>query len=155
MVAARNPYTDILSQTRPPTMLTENQPLPSPSAIGFVGLGSMGSRMARNLARKLPRGQRLVVFDVSQSAVDSFLARTCGGGDGTEKISVTVAESAGSLAVQADLVFSALPGPAESRPVYEEMANAIRGTGKGGVGKVFVECGTVRGPEFRDFMDED
>ena len=40
-------------------------------AVGFIGLGNMGSRMARNLAR---RGFSLVVHDIDPAKVEPFRA---------------------------------------------------------------------------------
>ncbi|XP_043590174.1 3-hydroxyisobutyrate dehydrogenase, mitochondrial isoform X2 [Bombus pyrosoma] len=39
------------------------------SRVGFIGLGNMGSHMARNILRN---GHKLVVFDVNESAVSSL-----------------------------------------------------------------------------------
>ncbi|MFT7578259.1 MAG: 3-hydroxyisobutyrate dehydrogenase-like beta-hydroxyacid dehydrogenase, partial [Alphaproteobacteria bacterium] len=39
--------------------------------IGFIGLGTMGLSMARNL---VAGGHRVVGYDVSQSAIDSLVA---------------------------------------------------------------------------------
>lgn len=44
-----------------------------PTTVGWVGLGTMGFPMARNLITKVPTGSRIFVYDVSQAAVDSFV----------------------------------------------------------------------------------
>ena len=46
-------------------------PAQVPAAVGFVGLGAMGSHMARNLAE---RGVPLVVCDVDPAAADRLVA---------------------------------------------------------------------------------
>ena len=40
--------------------------------VGFIGLGTMGGPMARNLLKK---GHRLVVFDVTPAAMRSLVGR--------------------------------------------------------------------------------
>ena len=40
--------------------------------LGFVGLGIMGFRMARNLVKNL--GSEIFIYDVSTAAVNSFKA---------------------------------------------------------------------------------
>ncbi len=68
------------------------------STVGFVGLGSMGASMARNLLRS---GRPLVVLDREPERMAPLV------GDG--------AEAAGSLTdvAQASIVFVSLPGPPE------------------------------------------
>ena len=39
--------------------------------VGFIGLGTMGAPMARNVQKK---GHALVVFDVNRSSVDALVA---------------------------------------------------------------------------------
>lgn len=69
--------------------------------IGFVGLGRMGSGMAGNLLRN---GADLTVFDMSEDACASFLAR-----------GAKAAPDLGALAGGADVLFMSLPGPNEVR----------------------------------------
>lgn len=40
--------------------------------IGFIGLGAMGTPMAQNLAKSLPEGDRVCIFDVSQAVMDDL-----------------------------------------------------------------------------------
>ncbi|KAI9019721.1 hypothetical protein DFJ74DRAFT_707791 [Hyaloraphidium curvatum] len=114
-------------------------PLDNVRTVGFVGLGSMGGRMAANLASKLPSEVNLLVLDAHRPAVDAFLASPRVSPLGAR---VSAAASAEDLARAADLAFTALPGPAESREVYSRFAAAIGGTGRG---PVFVELGTSLG----------
>ena len=46
-----------------------------PLNVGFIGLGTMGFAMAVNLVKKLPRGSKLFVYDISTDAVDRFVAQ--------------------------------------------------------------------------------
>jgi hypothetical protein len=43
--------------------------------VGFLGLGSMGIGMAKNLREKLPRESTLVICDVNQARIDEFLGK--------------------------------------------------------------------------------
>lgn len=116
-----------------PTMFL---PKSTPRTIGFIGLGSMGSRMAAQLASSLPRETTLLVLDAAEKTLDTFITEHATGTN-----NVRHAESASDVAAAAQIVFTALPGPAESRVVYDEMSRAIRA---GDPGKIFLECGTVR-----------
>jgi 2-hydroxymethylglutarate dehydrogenase len=72
--------------------------------VGFVGLGVMGSRMAKTLARA---GHALSVFDIDPAktrAVAESGARAAG--------------SAAHVAQDSDVVFSSLPWPVTVRDVY-------------------------------------
>ena len=72
--------------------------------VGFIGLGVMGSRMAKTLARA---GYALDVFDVDHEKIDAVTAA-----------GATAAGSPGAVARKSDVVFSSLPWPATVREVY-------------------------------------
>jgi 3-hydroxyisobutyrate dehydrogenase-like beta-hydroxyacid dehydrogenase len=72
--------------------------------VGFIGLGTMGAPMARNLLRA---GHRLAAFDVRAEAVNALAA------DGAVP-ATSIAEVCG----QADFVFTSLPGNAHLIDVY-------------------------------------
>jgi 3-hydroxyisobutyrate dehydrogenase-like beta-hydroxyacid dehydrogenase len=42
--------------------------------LGFIGLGAMGSPMARHLATKLPSESRIWVYDVAEHLLDDICA---------------------------------------------------------------------------------
>lgn len=46
-----------------------------PTAVGFVGLGTMGFPMAANLISKLPPGSKMYVYDISADSVAKFTAQ--------------------------------------------------------------------------------
>lgn len=46
-----------------------------PTAVGFVGLGTMGFPMAANLISKLPKGSKMYVYDISAASVTKFEAQ--------------------------------------------------------------------------------
>jgi 3-hydroxyisobutyrate dehydrogenase len=94
--------------------------------IGFVGLGRMGSHMARNLAKA---GHEVAAFDVLPQAV-STVAETPG---------IRAASSVADAAREADVVCSSLPTPDS----VEEIA-----TGEGGLieamraGGIYIDLST-------------
>jgi 2-hydroxy-3-oxopropionate reductase len=72
--------------------------------VGFVGLGIMGSPMARNLA---DAGFELTVFNRTSGKAEAF----------AEETPATVAHSLEELAGQSDVVITMLPGPPEVEAV--------------------------------------
>ena len=75
-----------------------------PSALGFIGLGVMGGRMCRNLARR--SGRPVVGFDI----VPDRVAECTGAG-------VDAGASVGDVVARADIVFMCLPGEPQVRAV--------------------------------------
>src|SRR6202035_3111291 len=71
--------------------------------VGFVGLGTMGGRMAGNLQKA---GFKLVVHDLHRQAASHHL-----------NAGAVWAESPRALASQADVIFSSLPEPADVEAV--------------------------------------
>jgi 3-hydroxyisobutyrate dehydrogenase-like beta-hydroxyacid dehydrogenase len=71
--------------------------------VGFVGLGTMGGRMATNLQKA---GFKLVVHDLQRQAASHHL-----------NAGATWAETPRALASQADVIFSSLPEPADVEAV--------------------------------------
>ena len=65
--------------------------------LGFIGLGTMGAPMCRNLAAK--SGQELRAFDSDLEALAQL-----------DEAGVTPAESVRDVAEHADIVFLSLPG---------------------------------------------
>ena len=78
-----------------------------PSTLGFVGLGVMGGRMCRNLARR--SGRPVVGFDI----VPDRVAECTGAG-------VDAGASVGDVVARADIVFMCLPGEPQVRAVCFE-----------------------------------
>src|SRR5258708_23117676 len=71
--------------------------------VGFVGLGTMGSRMAANVQKA---GLKLLVHDLHRQAASHHL-----------KAGAIWADSPRALAGQADVIFSSLPEPADVQAV--------------------------------------
>ena len=93
---------------------------------GFIGLGNIGAPMARNLLRTLGR---LAVCNRSQEICRTFAA------EGAE-----VCPAPGDLAERADIVFLALPGPAEVRQVAAGPGGLLE---RGRPGLCILDCSTV------------
>jgi 3-hydroxyisobutyrate dehydrogenase-like beta-hydroxyacid dehydrogenase len=71
--------------------------------VGFIGLGTMGGRMAANLQKA---GYRLVVHDLHRQAASHHLAA-----------GATWADTPRALAGQVDVIFTSLPEPADVETV--------------------------------------
>ena len=76
----------------------------SQMSVGFIGLGNMGSNMAQHILKK---GHRLVVYDVSPTAVKAFADQ-----------GAKVAQSPADLAKDCDRVITMVPTSAHVREVY-------------------------------------
>jgi 3-hydroxyisobutyrate dehydrogenase len=82
---------------------------PEPVDVGFIGLGTMGASMARNLARA---GHRLTIHDRRDDAVDRLVDRWP-----TGAVEPAVAASPAEVGAEAVVLFTSLPGPAEVEAV--------------------------------------
>src|SRR5437588_12962105 len=71
--------------------------------VGFVGLGTMGGRMAANVQRA---GFKLLVHDLHRQAASHHLAA-----------GAIWADSPRAPASEADVIFSSLPGPSDVEAV--------------------------------------
>jgi len=85
--------------------------------VGFIGLGTMGAHMARNLQKA---GTRLVVHDARRAAAEPHLA----GG-------AVWAETPRNMAEQCEVVFTSLPGPPEVEAVALGGDGLLSGMRKG------------------------
>src|SRR5262249_35165070 len=85
--------------------------------VGFIGLGTMGGRMAANVQKA---GFKLVVHDLHRQAASHLL--TAG---------AIWAESPRSLASQADVIFSSLPEPSDVETVALGPEGLITGVKRG------------------------
>ncbi len=77
------------------------------SSLGFIGLGSMGGPMARNLVSD---GHDLTAFDLDDDALEAL-----------EDAGATAAESAADAVENAEVVFLSLPAPAAVEAVVDEI----------------------------------
>ncbi len=98
--------------------------------VGFIALGTMGSRMAANLQK---HGYSLVVFDRTLATAESLLAA-----------GAKWADSPAALAPQVDVLFTMLPNP----DAVEEAALGEDGfLSRLEKGHIWVDCSTVN-PSF-------
>ena len=93
--------------------------------FGFLGVGRMGGLMA---GRLLDAGHTLSIFDTSEEALAPLVARGC-----------KRADSAASVASDAEIVFASLPTPA----IVENSALGDKGVIKGTKIKAFVDMSTT------------
>lgn len=94
--------------------------------IGFIGLGIMGSRMAKTL---LGAGSALTVFDIDRSRMDDL-----------EAAGAAVAASPRDVAARSEIVFSSLPVPATVKTVYLGPDGVLQGAAPG---TILVDMSTV------------
>ena len=77
------------------------------SSLGFIGLGSMGGPMARNLVSD---GHDLTAFDLDEEPLEAIA-----------EAGATAASSASEAATDAEVVFLSLPGPDNVTAVVDEI----------------------------------
>ena len=78
--------------------------------VGIVGLGIMGSAIARNL---LERGWRVIGFDIDAARCAELALA-----------GVTIADDTGRVAGSAPIILTCLPGPAAMEDVAQRIANS-------------------------------
>ena len=95
--------------------------------VGFIGLGNLGTPMARNIQRA---GFPTVVFDVVEGATRPLLE----GG-------ARLAASPGEVAAASEVILSSVPGPPEVEQVALGPEGIVSGIGEG---DVYVDLSTSR-----------
>ncbi|NYJ00327.1 3-hydroxyisobutyrate dehydrogenase [Nocardioides thalensis] len=90
----------------------------TPTRIGFIGLGSMGSGMSRNLLRA---GFELVVHDARPEVLDEYVS-----------LGAQAADSPAELAAATGTVITMLPTPAVVNEVINGPAGVLAGLPDGG-----------------------
>src|SRR4051812_3124139 len=85
--------------------------------VGFIGLGTMGGKMAANLQKA---GYKLVVHDLTRQAASHHL-----------NAGAMWAESPRALAAQCDVLFTSLPEPADVEAVAMGDDGLLAGIAKG------------------------
>ncbi|MGJ8611480.1 MAG: NAD(P)-dependent oxidoreductase, partial [Octadecabacter sp.] len=91
--------------------------------VGFVGLGSVGGKLAGSVLRN---GFDLSVFDLDADAVAGFVARGAKNGG-----------SPAALMAECDVVITCLPSPAACAAVVEQMLPSVA------AGKIWLEMSTT------------
>lgn len=97
----------------------------SKETLGFVGVGRMGGRMARNLIKG---GHPLVIADTDPAAIGALT-----------ELGATALDGAPAVASAAEIVFVCLPTPA----VVEAVALGPGGVGDGSKVKIFIDTSTT------------
>ncbi len=87
--------------------------------IGFIGLGSMGGPMARNL---VVAGHSVTVHDLRRERADELL-----------ELGATWADSPRAAAERSEVTFTSLPGPLEMEPTALGPDGVLEGAGRGTV----------------------
>ena len=116
----------------PPSADTSGVNSPAPVRVGFVGLGTMGLPMARNLARA---GFPLTVTSRTLAKAEE-LAREMRGGPA----SVTAARRPSDVAAASDVVVSCVPDAPEVEEVHLGSAGTIQGARPG---MIVIDCSTI------------
>ncbi len=96
-----------------------------PELKGFIGVGVMGSRMARRL---IEAGHPLIIYDVSAAAMKPLV-----------KLGAKVARSPREVADKARIVFASVPTP----PVLREVTCGANGIVHGKAVKILVDLSTT------------
>jgi len=94
--------------------------------LGFIGLGNMGSRMAKRL---LEQGYQVMAYNRSRDAAEALV-----------KYGATVADSIAMLASEADVVLSSLTNDAAVKSVYTDPKGVFADLRRG---SVIIEMSTV------------
>ncbi|KAK0465458.1 NAD-P-binding protein [Desarmillaria tabescens] len=91
----------------------------SPPQVGFVGIGSMGFYMARNLAtHRSQNAPPLLVWNRSQPKVQKLLEEA-----GSEN--VRVAQNLEQIATECDIIITSLANDSVVKSVYEQLTKAL------------------------------
>jgi 3-hydroxyisobutyrate dehydrogenase len=94
--------------------------------IGFIGLGNVGSKIAKNL---INNGFKLTVLDLNETLSSSF-----------KDIGAQWASSPKDLAVNSEMIITCLPSPKACSDVMEGEDGVIKGLSKG---KIWAEMSTT------------
>ena len=94
--------------------------------IGFIGLGNVGSKIAKNL---INNGFKLTVLDLDKTLSFSF-----------EDMGARWAASPKDLAVNSEMIITCLPSPTACSDVMEGEDGVIKGLSKG---KIWAEMSTT------------
>ncbi|CAI5452673.1 unnamed protein product [Caenorhabditis angaria] len=94
--------------------------------IGFIGLGNMGSGMARSLMRN---GKKLIILDTNKAVVDEFKAEGC-----------EVAEHPSDIAAASRHIITMLPRTAHVNEVYTGSSGILKTIQRG---TLCIDCSTI------------
>ncbi len=104
--------------------------------LGFIGVGNMGSRMAKRL---LAHGYKLIAYNRSREAAEALV-----------KNGATVADSIAQLASKADVILSSLPNDDAVKSVYADPQGVFAYVRRG---SAVIEMSTVSPATSRELHD--
>ena len=105
--------------------------------VAFIGLGRMGSLMARNL---MSAGHSLFVHDLDQTACNALV-----------EIGARRVSSAAEAARQARIVISSVPGPLEVKEIMNGHDGVLAGVAEG---SLVIETSTIGASQSRDLASQ-
>ena len=106
---------------------------PDRPKLGFIGVGTMGGGMARNL---LKAGYALLVFDLRKEAVEALVA-----------LGALAAESARDVVRRSDITLASLPTSGAFLKVAEDILPELT------AGKILIDTGTTEVPATRHLAE--
>ena len=80
----------------------------------------MGYGMAMNIATKMPSSSSLIICDINQNAIDSFISEAS-----AKNVSVTFASSPKEVAEQAEIILTSLPAGPHVHKVFTDESTGI------------------------------
>jgi len=104
--------------------------------LGFIGIGNMGSRIARRL---LERGYRLIAYNRSRESAEALV-----------RYGATIADSIAILASEADVIMSSLPNDDAVTSVYTNPEGVLAYARRG---SAVIEMSTVLPATSRELFD--
>ena len=105
--------------------------------VAFIGLGRMGSLMARNL---MSAGHSLFVHDIDRTASNALV-----------EIGARSVSSAAEAARHATIVISSVPGPLEVKAIMNGRDGVLAGVAEG---SLVIETSTIGSHQSRDFASQ-
>ncbi|KAK5655103.1 hypothetical protein OQA88_6002 [Cercophora sp. LCS_1] len=103
-----------------------------PHTLGFIGLGAMGKPMVTNLAKKLPSGSIIQVYDIVTAPAEELTTHFPG--------IVNQCFSASEVASKSDIIITMLPESSHVRTVYFE---SIIPSFDPALSKLLLDCSTI------------
>ncbi|KAL6362955.1 hypothetical protein LRP88_02355 [Fusarium phalaenopsidis] len=105
------------------------------TSVGFIGLGAMGKPMVINLAKKLPKGSQIHIYDIVTAVVDETAALF--------PDSIFKCASAKEVAEKCDVILTMLPEGAHVRSAYLDPDSGILSAFSISTAKLLIDCSTI------------
>jgi len=111
---------------------------------GFIGIGSMGYRMAKNLRAKLPAEATIIICDVVKPLVEKFTSEVTSG--------IEVAETPKEVAERSEIIITMLPQGPHVKKVFLDPNTGLLAISKP-ANKLFIECSTIDVPTSQEVAE--